>query len=542
MMTRLTRLMPVCVAAFSSMATPCMAQVDGKSSGAAEVSLNRGIGSFMAEDYQAARRHFEATLVLDPEFAAPHYFLGLTLLQLASKSTSQGARRVLLERAVAEFDQSRLRDPQMILPYMDAAIAKTILGRFEEAESGFHEFLKNRPDDPLPYLFLAIAHYRQARDDRSHLPSAIENLDNAEQALRRSGREDRSLEAHIKFYRGLVYLLQRNREAAREALQAGYDLAPDSDVGLRSKEILDQLVGRRPWELSLRAGLYYDTNVTLQGDRVQRRLKENTGADWRFGLGSAFTYRVVDTEQFLLGVGGSTFNTWHNEIDEFNVENYGANVYAAYTPLGAEWLTLSVRYDWDHTLVGDQSFLSRQRLTPQIDIRESDWTATTLFYQYDQRNYYHQSGDRRLDRDGPTDAFGVVQRFELAELYDRPLEVNLSYRFENVDTDGTEFSSHNHVFALAVGLPLPWDLTFDFASEFELAYYKNRSLFDNDGSRRRDFIHTFLFALTKQFNEHLSARFLLNVTNSDSNIRGQAAQAHFSYDRITYGLSLLYRF
>lgn len=524
----------------SLVAMPARAQE--QRSGAAEVSLNRGIQSFMAEDYEAARRHFEASLALDPEFAAPHYFLGLTLLQTASRTESRSARRVMLKRAVAEFEQSRLRDPQMLLPYLDAAIAQTILGRFEEAESGFQAFLAERPDDPMPYLFLAVAHYRQAREDPSHLPAAIDNLDQAEQALERSGRVDRSLEAHVQFYRGLVYLQQRNREAAREALQEGYELAPDSDIGLRSKEVLDQLVDRRPWELSLRLGFDYDTNVTLRGHHVQRQCNENTGADWRFGLSSAFTYRLVETDEFLLGVGGTTFNTWHAEIDDFDVQNYGANVYTAYTPPGADWLTLSVRYDWDYTLVRNQSFLARHRVTPQIDVREADWTGTTLFYQFDARNYYHQPCDRRLDRDGHTHAFGVVQRFELTELYERPLTLDLSYRFENVDTDGTEFASDNHIFALGVGVPLPWDLTFDFVSEFEVEYYKHRSLYDFDWSRRRDFIHTFVFGLSKQFNEHLSAQFLVNVTNDDSNIRDRTGQEFFSYDRVTYGLSVLYRF
>lgn len=520
--------------------TTAAAQV--KNRGGAEVSLNRGIQSFTAEDYETARRHFEASLARDPDFAAPHYFLGLTLLQSASETSSQSRKRALLERAVAEFGQARLRDPQMILPYLDAAIAQTILGRFEAAESGFQAFLKERPNDPLPYLFLAVAHYRQAKEDPAHLPQAMENLDKAEQALQRSGRVDRSLEAHTKFYRGLVYLQQRNREAAREALQEGYDLAPDSDIGLKSKEILDQLVGRRPWELSLRMGFDYDTNVTLRGNHVQRRINENTGADWRFGLGSAFTYRIVETDEFLLGVGGSTFNTWHAEIDDFDVQNYGANVYMAYTPADADWLTLSVRYDWDFTLVGNQSFLGRHRMTPQIDVRETDWTNTSLFYQFDVRNYYNQPSDRRLDRDGDTHVLGVIQRFEVAEMYDRPFTIDVSYRFENVDTRGTEFTSDNHVFSLGVGVPLPWDLTFDFVSEFEVQHYKQRSLFDFDRSRRRDFIYTFLFALTKQFNEHVSARFAVNTTNEDSNIRDQDRQEFFSFDRITYGLSVLYRF
>jgi tetratricopeptide (TPR) repeat protein len=510
--------------------------------GAAEVSLSRGIDAFVAEDYAGARRQFEAALALDPEFAAAHYFLGLTLLQNASSIADRTPRDALLERALAEFEQARLRDPQMVLTYLDAAIAGTILGRFDEAESGFHKFLEQRPDDPLPHLFLAVLHYRQGQDDAAHLAEATGSLDSADAALQRSGRVDRTLQAHILFYRGLVLLEQNEREAARAALAEGYDLAPDSDVGRQSKDILDRIVDRRPWDLTLRWGFDYDTNVTLRGHKVERRRGEDKGNDWRFGLGSEFTYRITDTDDFLFGVGASSYNSWHSDITEFNVQSYGANVFAAYAPPGADFLTLSLRYDWDHTLVGNQSFLSRHRLTPQIDIRETDWTSTTLFYQFAANNYFNQDRNPRLNRDGDTHSFGLMQRFTLAEMFDRDLTADLSYRFENVTTDGREFDSNNHVFALGIGVPLPEDFTFDFVSEWEVDFYDNRSAFDRDRSHRRDVISTFIFALTKEFDENLSARFQVDITEDDSNVRDRFGQEFFSYDRVTYGLSFTYRF
>ncbi len=510
--------------------------------GAAEVKLNRGLSAFMSEQYPSAQRHFESALALDPEFAAAHYFLGLTLLQSASRLPDSPAREAMLERAVAEFEQSRLRDPQMVLSYVDAAIAETILGRFDAAESGFQSFLQERPDEPLPYLFMAVVHYRRSQDDPASLPRAIENLDKAEGALARAAQPDRDMEAHIKFYRGLVYLQQQNRQAARDAFEEGHALAPDSDIGRQSKEILDELVDRRPWELTLQVGYEWDSNVVLRGHHVRRQAGEDEDDDWRFGLGTAFTYRLVDNERFLLGVGGSTFNTWHTNIHSFDVQNYAANVYGAYSPEGAEYLTLSLRYDWDYSFVGNDSFLARHRITPQIDIQETDWTSTTIFYQFDARNYHDQSADPRLNRDGHTHAFGVVQRFELVEMFERPLTTDLSYRFENVDTDGNEFDSDNHIFALGVGVPLPWDLTFDLLNEFEVDFYKHASQFDWNGSKREDFIHTIIFALTKQFTEQLSARFQVDITNDDSNVKDSFDQEFFSYNRVTYGLSLSYQF
>lgn len=510
--------------------------------GAAEVSLSRGIDAFVAGDYDAARRQFQAALALDPEFAAAHYFLGLTLLQTASRMADAGPREAILERALAEFEQARLRDPQMVLAYMDAAIAETILGRFDQAESGFRKFLGERPDDPLPHLFLAVLHYRRGLDDAAELAEAMASLDDAEAAMERSGQTDRTLRAHILFYRGLVHLEQNQREAAKAALNEGFELAPDSDIGRQSKDVLDKIVDRRAWDLTLRLGFDYDTNVTLRGHNVERRSGEDKGNDWRFGLGTDFTYRIIDTEEFLLGVGTDTYNSWHSDITEFNVQSYGANIHAAYAPPGADFITLSLRYDWDHTLVGNQSFLSRHRITPQIDIREADWTSTTVFYQFAANNYYNQPRDRRLNRDGDTHSVGVMQRFTLAELFGRDLTADVSYRLENVATDGREFDSHNHIFAVGLGVPLPEDFTFDFVGEFGIDYYDHRSQFDSDRTRRRDVYSTLIFALTKEFDEHLSARLQVDIIENDSNIRDRNRQEIFSYDRVIYGLSFIYRF
>ena len=228
--------------------------------------------------------------------------------------------------------------------------------------------------------------------------------------------------------------------------------------------------------------------------------------------------------------------------DPFNIQAYGANVYAAYSPSTMQWMTAGLRFDWDFTLLGNQSFLDRYRLTPQLSVREADWTDTTLFYQLEIRVYRTGLPDRRLDRDGDTHAFGVNQSFELCKMFERPLMANLSYRFENVSTDGTEFASKNNIFAFGLDVPLPLELTFDFRSEWEVGHYKNRSLFDFASSHRRDVIHNLIFGLTKRFDEHLSVRFQVDVTDADSNISDNTRQEPFSYNRVIYGLTLVYRF
>jgi hypothetical protein len=541
MKNRVVRVMLAVWIAAACVPPPIAAQ-EGRST---EVSLSRGIEAFKRGDFETARRHFDAALARDPQFAAAHYFRGLSLLQLASEATTLQDRDRLLEWAQGAFEQSRLLDPELVAAYLDGGIAQVILGQFEQAESSFQRFLESRPDDPMPYLFLAVAHYRQGRDDPAHLPRAEENLTRAEEALARSGRENRRLQAYIELYRGLIYIQQRKRDAAEKALSRCGELDPE--IARQAKELLErvqrgELGGRRPWDLSLQLGWDWDSNVVLRGRRIRGLRGDDDDEDWRFGLSSAFTYRFVDTDEWVVGAGGSIFESWHTDIDRFNVQTYGLNVYAGYSPSGAPWLSFGLRYDWDHSLLDNDTFLVRHRITPQVDVREADWTKTTLFYQLDARDYGYYVRDERLDRDGHIHAFGVIQDFELFELFERAVTTSLSYRYEDVSTDGREFDGDNHIFAFGLGVPLPEDFSFDFASEWEAQHYDHRALFDADRSRRRDLIHTLLFALTKRFNEHLSARFQVEITKDDSNVIDRRGREPFSYDRVIYGLSVLYQF
>ncbi len=509
-----------------------------------EVAIQKGLRELQAGNYQQARHFFRNATKLDSESASAHYFLGLTLLQIATEASGESGRTTLLESALSEFDRSLRLDPGLGLATLDISIAQSLLGRFEQAESGYQQYLGNNPDDPLPYLFLAVLYFRQAEEDRSLLPKVTESLDGAQAALERSDRPDSSIEATIRLYRGLV-VAESNPEAAREELQRSFELAPDSQAGRASKELLDNFdwaaVARRPWDLTVQLGYAWDTNVILRGENIRTPPREGQ-EDGRFGMASAFTFRLVDTQDVVLGVGVNTFNSWHGDIKGFDVQTYGANIYTAYSPPQANWLTLGLRYDWDYSFVGRNSFLTRHRVTPQVDIQETDWTSTTLFYQLDVREYFNQPVDRRLDRDGLTHAFGAVQGFELFEMFNRPVTADLSYRYENTRTDGNQFDSRNHIFSLGVTVPLPEDFTFQFINEWEIARYKNPSIFDRDFSVRRDVLYSFIFALTKRFDENLSLRFEVDVFNDDSNVSDRFGQQFFSYDRVIYGLSLMYTF
>jgi tetratricopeptide (TPR) repeat protein len=518
-----------------------------QSTGAAELRLNRGIERFMAEDYDAARAQFTAALQYDSSFAPAHYLLGLTYLQLAAEAegAEQGA---LLDQALESFERSRTEDPELVTAYLDAALAQAILRRFEEAESALQRFLEARPDEPLPYLFLAIVYYREARDNPARLDDAAANLERAEAALAAQPEPDPSIEAYVKFYQGLVLLDRRDREAARAALQESAAVAPDSVTAQRSEELLRQIeegrvARRRPWELNIRLGYAYDTNVILRGEGIPiDRGPYSDEADSRFGVGTTFDYNFIDSNEVVLGAGFNTFHTWHCDIHDFNVQTYGGNVYLGYAPQDVEWLSMALRYDYDFSLVGNDPFLSRHRITPQVTVQPVDWTRSTVFYQFDHRDYQEPLEDEAFNRDGDTHAFGLSQDFELFEMFGRPFEANLSYRYENSSTVGTEFAAQYNIFGVGFKMPLPYDFAFDFRTEFEKNAYKNRSVFSAQRDARNDEVTNLIFGLTKRFNENASLRFQVDWTQADSDIHDRYGREPYSYDRIIYGVALMLTF
>lgn len=517
--------------------------------GAAEIKLNRGITAFVAGDYATARDLFATAARLAPDLAAPRFMSGLTLMQIAAATSDPAERERLLREAVEQFNQSQVLDPDLTASYLDLAVAQTALGDFEKAEGSIGTFMQHNPNEPLPYLFEAILRYRIGRDDAAKRDEsyarALKSLDEAEQALNRQDEPSTRVRAYIEHYRGLVYLEQALTDKARDALQRSVKADAISPAARSSEKLLEQMdagqIGRRrPWDLTLQIGYDYDTNVSLRGEGISRNGLDER--DSRFGVASAFTYRVVDSEEWLVGVGAETFNSWHFDRSDFNVQTYSGNVYAAWSPRDARWLTLGGRYDYDVSLVGNDPFLQRHRLTPQIDLAPLDWTRTTIYYQFERNFYEYPINDRRLDRDGDTHALGIIQGYDLFQLFERQVRGTLRYRFENVSTDGGEFSSENNIFGVGLEVPLPEDFTFEFASDWEWDSFKNASLFDVDRRKRQDDLNTLVFALTKRFNEQLSLRFQVDWIQVDSNVRAFGGGEPFSYDRIIYGATLQYRF
>ena len=177
-----------------------------------------------------------------------------------------------------------------------------------------------------------------------------------------------------------------------------------------------------------------------------------------------------------------------------------------------------------------------------------------LYYRLEARDFRFET-TRDFDRDGLANAVGFEQTFRLRPVPDVDWTWDLAagYRLTSFATKGTEYDRLTHDFHFGLGVPLPSPLgsdkplTFRFDNLWTLAEYRNPSLIDFTGDRRRDLIVNFVFMLSQKLltNEKygdLTLHGIINWMETDSNVTTRQHADPFTYDKVVYGVQLEWSF
>ena len=517
------------------------------------VRLNEGIVFFDRGEYARAERVFDALVTEHARDTAAQYYVALCRMQLAVRATEPADRRRLFASAAQALARVLSESPELVEARLDLGIAQ--LGQASrEAAAADSLQLYVASDlgqfDAYGHFFLAVAQYRQKRYEE-----AITTLTRTEQL-------DETLTPYTNFYRGLVHTRMHRPDEARNLFAEVTRLAPGSALAQRAETLshqVDQPAGG-VFGGTLRIGADFDSNVVLLGDNTSLPPDLSSKEDFRFGVETDFSFSfslppetLEVGESLTIGLGGTTYTSWHAGIDEFDVQTYGGRVFINYEPVPD--LFLGVQYDYDYNLVGRAPFLSRNRITPIVKwIEWRDGTAdrpgsprtwTTAFYAFEDRDYFDPISDARLDRDGSYHTVGVLQGINLVRPWpDDPrwLAARLGFRYHRARTQGDDFDLNANILSAGLDVPLPWNLTFDLAAEWAWEDYSRPSSIDRQRRERDDFVQRYLFGLTKQINANLSIRAEVNLIFDDSNVLDPRRQAPFSYDRAIWGFSVIYSF
>ncbi len=412
---------------------------------------------------------------------------------------------------------ARADDVNATLQALEAAAIHVRLGQFDEALARLDEVEAAEPDNPWMHYYRGCA---------------------------LTGRGD--------FYDALH---------AFDQAHASLDLLGD-DPELRQLIRTDRARARRNvFNASLTMGLAYDSNVSFLGGG-----SSDLGAIAGLGNGvfdaaAQFDFAPIATKEHTLAAGFRTLQTRNFEIEQFDLQVYGA--YLRYSRRFGDHWEATLRYDYDVTLLNNESFLSNHAISTSLRYR---WLvpgevivpdATSVFYRLEARDFLFET-DPDFDRDGLAHYVGVEQSFKVQPIADFPWvwDVSTGYQYGSISTEGEEFDRKTHDFLVALDMPLinpkspeqflilpDRELRFRFDARWQIADYQNRSAFDRRRNVRDDLITDYGFTLSQTLLDdpddgRVVLRGLIRWTDAESNVVLSDRSSPFTYDKFVYGLQV----
>jgi tetratricopeptide (TPR) repeat protein len=486
-----------------------------------EIMFQDGLLAYNRGELAAAEKDFRQVVQGDPADAQAWYYLGLTQLDQGRAAES-----------VKSFDQSLRLDTTR--PEVRAARATAnIRARNYDAA---HVDLNELEGDPR---WKGMVEYLRGQEAyaKGDLKAAQQHFANA-RAL--GGTEG----APAEFYEGLTYLrmreLVRARSAFRQSALSGADIDPTLAAASRQLDTVleNQTRTVKPWSFNLSLGYEYDSNVIeLGGSTSAESIGISGEAANTLVIQPSGSYSFIRNAKIDAGIEGTAYLNWHDSgLSDFDTQSYQAGPFVNYKVNDNLWF--SARYGFNYALLGLDPFLTRHLFTPQLTYLEKNFGYTSGYYQLILQDFNDDPTgvSEPLDRDGYINALGVVQGINLPPLFAGadPANLELTYRYENQQTDGSDFDGNFNTLGATLYAPLPWwKMRADIGGALSGDWYSHGNSLDPDNDKRKDWEYALSAGLTKQINEILAIRADFTWTDHHSNVDV------YDFDRYVAGIRLL---
>lgn len=298
----------------------------------------------------------------------------------------------------------------------------------------------------------------------------------------------------------------------------------------------------RRWNLTMLYATEYDSNIVLApnfgglGSGI-------TKSDTRSVLAMFGDYRLVQEDNWNLGVTGSANNTFQYNLDQYNLENYSGGGYSNYSV--DNWI-LGTNYQFQETTLDNKQFAMDHRMTLSATMLEGKVGHVTGYYEFENIDLNAPALIAAQNRSGNLNSLGITQALYLLGGQGRLFG---GYRYANTDAKGSDFDLKSQMVTARVELPLtdvkvPWLQNAVFDAEvrhFWDDYRHGNSLdfFNRARSDRRVEVRT---GLQKYLSRHLSARLDYTFVNNDSNVKNLFDVEFYSYSRHIVSSQLIFDF
>ncbi|GBC61341.1 hypothetical protein DENIS_2301 [Desulfonema ishimotonii] len=457
-----------------------------------------GVFDYEEGNYTDAEKNFKIALGFEPENPFYNHYLGKTYLKTARYADAERYLNSAWEISPAISG----------LKY-DIGFLRYKTGDYTGASELFKAVAEEEPRNVLAHYYAGISLYREGRH-RAAAPWFVHAAENSP-----------TIRANGYFYAGLCY--QKTGDDLRALSVFGY-VRDDPNAGdlkesaVRWITAIEERQKRvRPYGLYARIGRRYDDNVTLEPDDGDIFADES---DWATLACFSGYYNFLRREKYRVGAGFSQYQTWHDDLDEYDMSGSVFNLYAAYDLLP---FTLRMNITPAYYLADSDSYLRQYRLEPEIRWRVTDRLLTRLVYRYDDNTYFEDAG-----RTGHANTLYAEAYYSFFS--GRGI---LFGKIGHEDRTATRRDEYFDRWEMRVGTVwmLPWELEMEVTGEYAVKNYDGPDQFWL--TEREDDRYTATVSLSRKiFYDRLALLGEYRYTRNDSNI------SDYEYSRNIFTLSL----
>ncbi len=149
---------------------------------------------------------------------------------------------------------------------------------------------------------------------------------------------------------------------------------------------------QKPYALEVKLAYEYDNNVPLEPtDQDDLYSEEKDSLILGYAAGQ---YNIVNQDNLILGAGLSRFQTWHVELDEYDVSETALKLYGYYL---TDTFTYGLKLVPSVYQLDGEDYLLTTKIKPEVSYAVNQQVSLWLSYAFSSNDYRQSDYD---DRDG----------------------------------------------------------------------------------------------------------------------------------------------
>jgi len=397
-------------------------------------------------DYKDAEENFRKALEFDPNNPFYNHYLGKTYLETER-----------YQKAMTYFMKAWQTDANIPELKYDVAMLHYKTSDYAKATDLFKTVAAENSSDVLASYYAGISLYKQKQYKA------------ASEYLLRSAEKSPSLRTNAYYHAGICCQKMGKTEKAVKLFQQVRDEADAGELRENATRWLQAIHKKQeslqPLSLRLRLGYRYDDNVRLSDQLSDQHAEGDDSAAVAYFLGR---YNFINGKEFKMGAGYSHHQTWHSDLDEYDVTASIFSLYMKYyldsVSFGLTWLPA---YYW----VDADSYLRRHQIKPEMVWQATESLTTRLSYSYYNDEYFENSGRDADIHDVSLDVY--------YSLLDKRMYLfgGMSYASNSAsdpDRIAAQLSNYTRLkTTLGLAAKLPWNLELTLTGKYYDKQYDN---------------------------------------------------------------------